>query len=254
MQKAIELVVNGLTLRGMEHVPDSAAEQPVPAAVIFHGFTGTHIEPHRMFVKLSRALEKAGIAAFRFDFSGSGNSDGDFEDMTASGEITEAKAILQHVRQDPRILSDQVSLIGLSMGGYVAGITAGDQPQDVHRLVLWAPAGNFGQLLEYGRQQLQIPDDVRVVDNEGNLVGLALYEDTQQIDGFERAKPYQGPVLIVHGTNDQAVPFWVAEHYQANVYGERATIHPIEGGDHTFNNTTWESDVIQTTVDFLSTR
>ncbi|MCL6627130.1 MAG: hypothetical protein K6T68_11175, partial [Alicyclobacillus shizuokensis] len=56
MQRAVELVSHGATLRGMEHIPDQAAET-YPAVLLFHGFTGNRLEPHRMFLKISRMLE-----------------------------------------------------------------------------------------------------------------------------------------------------------------------------------------------------
>jgi len=96
MQKAVEIIdQRGLTLRGMLHVPDGAVGK-VPVVAIYHGFTGNKMEPHFIFVKLSRALEKKGIASVRFDFAGSGESDGDFIDMTISGEISDAKCILDY--------------------------------------------------------------------------------------------------------------------------------------------------------------
>ncbi|ACV59586.1 alpha/beta hydrolase family protein [Alicyclobacillus acidocaldarius] len=252
MQRAVELEVDGLVLRGMEHVPDEAANRPVPAAILFHGFTGTHIEPHQLFVKLSRALEAEGVAAFRFDFAGSGDSDGEFQDMTASSEIRDAKAILDWVRRDPRIDPDRVSLIGLSMGGYVASIVAGDEPDKVDRLVLLAPAGNMADIAEKQAEALGAAADADVVDLGGNLVGRGLYEDLKQIDAFERAKPFRGKVLIIHGMEDQAVPYEVSLKYQNEVYGERARLHLIEEADHTFNNRHWESEVIRETVRFLT--
>lgn len=253
MQKAIELRVNGLTLRGMEHMPDTAnADNAVPAAILFHGYTGTHIEPHRLFVKISRALEAVGIAAFRFDFTGSGDSDGDFEEMTASGEIRDAKAILAMVKADPRIRSEAVNLIGLSMGGFIAGVTAGDMPGDVDKLVLLAAAGNFRDLVGYARQHLGVDANASVYDDNGNLVGRCLYDDVIHIDGFERAKPFQGPVLLVHGTNDASVPYEVSLQYQREVYGDRAELHLMEGADHTFNNHVWECEVISHIVSFLA--
>src|ERR1700737_4360766 len=79
MQRAIELVYNGMTLRGMEHIPHASSNEKLPAVILFHGFTGNKLEPHRLFLKISRALEQLGFACFRFDFLGSGESDGNFE-------------------------------------------------------------------------------------------------------------------------------------------------------------------------------
>ena len=49
MQKPIELVVKGKTLRGMYHYPDG--EGIYPTVILFHGFTGDKLEPHRSLLK-----------------------------------------------------------------------------------------------------------------------------------------------------------------------------------------------------------
>lgn len=60
----------------MLHVPGDANGK-LPIVCIYHGFTGNKMEPHFIFIKLSRLLEKKGIASVRFDFGGSGEGDGD---------------------------------------------------------------------------------------------------------------------------------------------------------------------------------
>ena len=47
-----------------------------------------------MFVKCSRALAQVGVASLRFDFYGSGESDGEFRQMTLRGEIADGRALL----------------------------------------------------------------------------------------------------------------------------------------------------------------
>ncbi|WP_436664149.1 alpha/beta hydrolase family protein [Alicyclobacillus acidoterrestris] len=254
MQRAITLEVEGMTLRGMEHVPEGAEQNPVPAVILFHGFTGTKLEPHRLFLKISRALEAQGIASFRFDFMGSGESDGDFEDMTASTEIRDAKEILAMVRRDKRILQDKVSLLGLSMGGYVAGIVAGDLPDAVHKLMLLAPAGNLRDIMQAVAAESGVQDDMREFDHGGDVVGRGLYEDVMRIDGFARAKPFRGPVLLVHGTGDSVVPYQVSVKYRDDVYGDAAELQLIEGADHTFNSRPWEQEVIRRVVSFATAK
>jgi pimeloyl-ACP methyl ester carboxylesterase len=254
VQKAIELNYNGLTLRGMEHVPVGATDG-IPAVVFYHGFTGTSIEPHRMFVKICRALERVGIASFRFDFSGSGESDGDFEDMTLSGEVAEAHAIFDLVKADPRIDATRISVAGLSMGGLVASLVAGDRPDDVYRLALLAPAG--GQIQDLVLNLLKDSGvDFHVysefIDYLGNLVSRRFVEELSNFNVYQRASYYNGPVLIIHGTEDSIVPASVVTEYRDQAYGGRAKVHFIEGGDHTFDKHVSEAELIETLVAYLS--
>ncbi|QSO48124.1 alpha/beta hydrolase [Alicyclobacillus mengziensis] len=260
MQKAIVLEHRGMTMRGMLHFPDGQSDQPVPAVILFHGFTGNKLEPHRLFLKISRALAAAGLACFRFDFLGSGESDGDFEDMTLSGEVSDANAILDMVKSYPGIDTDRVNLLGLSMGGLVASLVAGTRPSDVHRLVLMAPAATMYRIAaELDRKraagEIDAPEiegkDV-AYDNAGNLVGLSFVNELRHLDAYSVAKGYDGPVLLVHGTRDEAVPYQVSHEYKEKCYGDKATLHIIEGADHTFNSYAWETDVIYSVLEFLA--
>jgi uncharacterized protein len=252
VQRAITLTHRGMTLRGMEHIPEKALDEKIPAVILFHGFTGTKLEPHRLFLKISRALEKKGIASFRFDFLGSGESDGDFEEMTVSKEIEEAHAIVDFVKRDARINPSRICLLGLSMGGFVASVVAGERPNDVAKLILMAPAGNMYELIVETIRQGNIDATAPYFDHGGNLVGRAFLEDLQTINVFERAKPYDGPVLLIHGTKDDVVPYRVSHLYKQLCYGSRATIHLIEGANHTFDGHRWETEVIETILEFVS--
>lgn len=253
MQRAITFDHNGLTLHGMEHIPASAsASNPVAAAILYHSFTASKVEAHRMYVKLSRALEALQIATFRYDFSGSGESDGNFEDMTLSGELAEADAMLTQVRQDDRIDPHRISLVGLSMGGLVASLLAGDRPSDVEKLALLAPAGNLGQIVQAVAAQVGVDEQMRVFDHAGNLIGRPFADELIDLDAFERAKPFTGPVLLIHGSDDQTVPYVVSERYRDVSYTGNATLHRMEGAGHTFDKHVWEQEVIDTVSAFLS--
>ncbi|MDQ0189862.1 alpha/beta hydrolase family protein [Alicyclobacillus cycloheptanicus] len=251
-QKAIERIHQGRILRGTEHVP--AGPGPFPAVVLYHGFTATRIEPHRLFVKICRRLEQLGIASFRFDFSGSGESDGDFEEVTISGEIAEAHAILDGVLADARVDRSRVALAGLSMGGLIASQVAGDRPSDVHKLVLMAAAGGNVQEIVSGllrESGADVHAPAAAYDYQGNWVSRALLEDLCTFDVYPRAQAYKGPVLIVHGRADEVVPSETAEAYQTQAYFGRAQVRCIEGANHTFDRAEWESALIDELVGFL---
>ena len=167
--KAVEIESRNLTLRGC---CTSIILGKVPVVCIFHGFTGTKVEPHFIFVKLSRRLEKAGIASLRFDFGGSGESDGDFEDMTILTELEDAKAILDYAKSLPFADAERIGVVGLSMGGTVASLLAGERKEDVAALCLWAPAGDMGERLTQDRR----PEEIQAFRSKGwwDVGGLTL--------------------------------------------------------------------------------
>lgn len=251
MQKAIELASRGLTLRGMLHMPDGASGK-VPAVLIFHSFTGNKTEAHFIFIKLSRMLEKMGIASIRFDFGCSGESDGDFIDMTLSGEIEDACNILDYARKIENIDTTRIGAIGLSMGGAVASALAGKRSDHIKTLCLWAPAGNIGELMMAGDSGKNM-DFIRktgYTDMNGFRVGIGFLDDVVKLNIFEIAGHFGRKVLLLHGDKDPAVPFTTSERY-LEYYGGRAELKVIKDADHTFNNVMWEKEVLETTAKYF---
>lgn len=250
LQEAVEFPVGGLVLRGMVHRPTAAGRYP--AVVLYHGFTGQKTEKNFLFVRLSRALSPLGFVCVRFDFSGSGESDGDFAEMTFSGEVAEAKQILAYTLGLPFVDHTRVSLVGLSMGGAIASIVAGDEPEKVKALVLWAPAGNMPELMKAMETPERLADLEKYgrIDIGGLWLGRSFLADLAGWDIYDRAAGFRGPVLIIHGDADAVVPITASYRYK-EIYGPRATLHVIRGGDHTFNRADWAVEVIERTVKFF---
>lgn len=252
MQKAVELVMNGKTLRGMYHSLESSAKSPL--VILFHGFTGFKSETHRIFLKLSRLLEKKGMAVLRFDFSGSGESDGDFEEMTFSSEFIEAEAILDYARALPNVDQSRIGLLGFSMGGAIAGTLAGKRSGDIKILVLWAPATM--KILKRNltsRLASAWRDERGCYDLDGLWLNAGFLEDLAGWDSLSSISNFNKEVLIINGSEDSTVPVEVARQYQ-EVLLKKAGLEIIEGADHTFTRHDWETEVLKKTVAFLTAR
>lgn len=248
MQNSVELLSNGLILRGMLHTPTHMYKS-VPIVCLFHGFTGNKMEPHFMFVKLSRMLEEYGIASVRFDFGNSGESDGDFSDMTLSGELYDADNILDYAKGLSFVDPDRVGVIGLSMGGLVSTLLAKQRPNDIKAMCLWAPAGNmreFANTLDTGLLKKK-----GFLDMDGLKLGNGFFIDIDKMDLMQGVDEYNNDVLIIHGNKDEAVPLEVGMQYH-KLYGNNSTIKVIECGDHTFNSLVLEEEVLEATASFFT--
>ena len=108
-QKKISMIV---------HTPEETTDQNA-VLTYFHGFTGNKIGDNRMGIKLARALCKQGYTVVRFDYIGSGESEGEFEkDTYFSGWVEDAKVVLNWVRE--HFANFQLGIIGHSLGGSLA--------------------------------------------------------------------------------------------------------------------------------------
>src|SRR5262245_58462149 len=135
-QHAIEVDHRGETLRGTIYQPDT--QKRVPAVLLLHGFTGQRIETSFAFVQLGRALAARGVAAVTFDFLNSGESDGSFDRMLATGELADAMRMTEWLQGQPFADRSRLGLLGFSLGGLIAACVCGKS--SVYRsLALLAP-------------------------------------------------------------------------------------------------------------------
>jgi hypothetical protein len=252
MEKQISLTVAGLRLYGMLHLPEG--KPPFPALALFHGFGGTRIEPHRLFVKASRWLAREGVASLRLDFRGSGESEGEFQSMTLSGEIQDAQAALAYLRSQPEVNPDRLGVLGLSMGGYVAASVAAQDPA-LRALVLWAAsargAGYFPHYVHLNGKGRKEWEATGLMDFGGNVLSSAFLQDGLALpDPLPALRSFPGKALVIHGEADASVPAEEAQFFKKSL-GDKAAVYVLKGADHTFNKASWEKEVLETTINWV---
>jgi uncharacterized protein len=251
---------------GMLHLPLKPHDKPVPCVLMLHGFTGQALEPHRFFAHIARAFAKNGIAAFRFDYRGSGNSEGDFSEMTAGREVQDAQAALRLLESRADLDRARFGLLGLSMGGMVAALTAGleqfkalsllapTKPQHMLGIVRLAKTeAVIDDLFDSDFAGSQFPPTIRfnsrrkVLDFGGNPVSSGFFKGLLELDSVVSVTKHQGASLVIHGSDDQTVPIAIGKEY-ANALNTR--LLEIVGGNHTFDDLEHQDQVIQHLLEF----
>ncbi len=233
-KKYVEVQSRGLTLRGFLELPDGPG--PHPLLVMFHGFTGNMGEKHFVLARLSRAVVAAGVATLRFDFGGSGESDGDFGEMTPKTEMADGLEILRFAETLPEVDPGRVMLFGFSLGGFVATNVAAAVPEKVERLVLMSPGGE-----PHKRQERMLKAEGWC--GRGSLVLSPQYiYDGYEMDPFAAAELYPGHVTIVQGTDDAAVPASTAAEYA--LHFPDAEVRYVEGADHSYDSADWFAELV----------
>ena len=176
------------------------------------------------------AAEK-GLACIRFDYSGTGLSDGAFADGTLGTWLEEALAIIDARAQGPIIP------IGSSMGGWLALLIALRRPERVAGLMGIAAAPDF---TDWGFTDAQ-KDTIRAEGKleEPNPYGPEPYvthkgfwESGEQLKLLDEAIAFAGPARFVHGDKDEDVPVSVALKAMRQLASEDVQLKLIKHGGH----------------------
>ena len=181
------------TIRGMIHLPEA---DRFPLCCLFHGFQGNRIGSYAHLVDLSRALCGAGIGVARFDFIGSGESDGLFEEMTVSGELQDLLEIVSYAGIVCGGRETGLFLAGHSMGASVAGMAAGGQLPGAAGLILLAPAGEVSERITDSMAEFFDGPEGKAVyplELNGQLIGEEFRRNAESLEMLESARRYPGP-------------------------------------------------------------
>lgn len=239
----------GKLLRGMIHRP-AGTRGGTPGVIFFHGFTGDRMESHWIFIKCARALASKGIASLRFDFYGSGESEGSFREATLQSEIADAKAAIRFMQRQKGIDPVRLGLCGLSLGGCVAACVA--PAAKAQALVLWSAVARPAILQQLSRKLGKpSPNDANNFEYDAREISARFLKDAAKVDPLSAIRRFRRPTRIIHPGKDETVPRSHAEDFlQAS--GARVKEKVIvPGADHTFSSIAWETAVIGLTVEWL---
>jgi pimeloyl-ACP methyl ester carboxylesterase len=171
-----------------------------------------------------------GLPMLRFDYSGTGSSEGAFEDGTLALWTDEALLILDQFTEG------SVVLIGSSMGGWVALHLALRRPERVAALVGIAAAPDF---TEWG-----FPDHLKVrlaagetlrrefPDGGAQVTTSGFWTSGQAMRLLESDIPIDCPVRLIHGDSDEDVPLDIAFRLKDRLHSGDVQVTVIKGGGH----------------------
>jgi dipeptidyl aminopeptidase/acylaminoacyl peptidase len=181
-------------------------------------------------------LIERGIATFRFDFFGQGESQGPFEEITNTLAVGQALAALDLVSKKG---FRRIGLMGSSFGGLVSILTAA-QRTDLACLALKCPVVDFAEelRLEFGDQELarwKSTDTIPNIMGGSDRIALryAFYEDCLRRIAYGPARSITAPTVIVQGDKDEHVPL----HQSRQLYEAlrvKKHLELLPGADHQF--------------------
>lgn len=206
------------------------ADAPVRGTVVLaHCFTCT--KDIAMLTRLSRALTRAGFAALRFDFSGLGESAGDFATTTVSSDIADLVTVCRWLAERQRPVD---ALVGHSLGGTVALLAAAQVPTVRAVAVVNAPAepSHLGRLFSDAADVIRAQGHAEVeLAGRPFPISRAFLDDLGVHDTAAAVAGLDVDLLVVHAVDDEEVPLSEAEAVVA-ASGGRARLVRLPEGDH----------------------
>lgn len=221
-----------------------ADTKPYAYAIFAHVFTGNKSLTATRHI--ARGLTRNGIAVLRFDFTGLGESEGDFADTNFSSNVKDILAAADYLEDNyeaPKIL------IGHSLGGAavifassqldsikaVATVGAPSDPEHVTHLL----RDKVDDIISLGKAKVNI-------GGREFMIKKQFLDDLQNKDMFEILKELKKPIMVLHSPQDTVVEIDNA----AQIY--HAAFHPksfvsLDGADHMLTNkgdATYAGDII----------
>ncbi|MEW5909290.1 MAG: alpha/beta fold hydrolase [Thermodesulfobacteriota bacterium] len=219
---------DGFSLHGILHLP----KDPHPPFVVgSHGLMSSSESSKQ--IRLGEELSTAGIAFFRFDHRGCGKSDGLLKDVTSLG--SRINDLLSAVRTlcSRKGIGKFLGVFGSSMGGAVC-LAAASMIHIPSMAILAAPVKSRG--ISRSGEQSHNPNAAPDWFDASHLQ----FDLTSQLFRVKN-------VLILHGDDDEVVPFSNARLIYKNT-GKPKRLVRFTGGDHVISNPLHQNELIQETT------
>jgi pimeloyl-ACP methyl ester carboxylesterase len=185
---------------------------------------------------LEEWCKERGIQFTRFDYSGHGESEGEFETLSIDDWMKDTLAILDNVTSGKQII------IGSSMGGWLMLLAAMRRPEKVAGLVGIAAAPDFTEDLmwnAFSPEQKQVMLATKRVlipncydDQEPYPISYHLIKNSKKHRLLVKPLPIYCPVRLIHGTTDKDVPYRYSIKLARQLMSDDVDVNLVEEGDH----------------------
>jgi len=207
-------------------------KEKIPAVIAVHGFCGS--KSKRKMVKIGRRFAKSGIAVLRFDFSGCGDSEGDFEKMSINQEGKDLKSAYNFLIKNPRINREKIGFLGHSLGALIVCLLQKEK-LIAKTLVLVSQALDQRDLMKIWNN----PQQIKKWRKQGYLdmpkcrIGVQYLNEAR--DYTPIVSGIKTPVLIIQGNKDKDVPVRFSKNLLKAFGGEKNMII-VREADHDFES------------------
>ena len=241
--------------------------QKLPLVIFAHGYKG--YKDWGAWDLMAKKFADAGFFFVKFNFSHNGttlNQPTDFADLEAFGynnfskEMSDYDEVLNHFYNDSKIDQDKVAIIGHSRGGGIT-VIKGFEDDRVKAIVALAGVSNFkyrfpsqDRFEEWKTEGVMYSENKRTHQQMPHY--FQFYEDFEKnerrFDIQYAAQHLEKPLLIIQGTNDEAVKDKEAQ--LLNEWCKRSDLVMLENANHTFGaKEPWTEDQLPADLEIATT-
>ena len=149
---------------------------PSGSILLCYPIGSEYMRAHRAFRQLNTLLNRAGMNVIRFEYSGTGDSSGDGEDVTVEQWLEDIESAVEELKDNA--MDETVSVVGLRWGATLAAMACGERT-DVDHVLLWDPIVSGKDYLD---EHLGLPRPTEVVGLEGFPFPPALVDGLERLD------------------------------------------------------------------------
>ena len=235
LEKVIIENIKGLKLATIIERPEGG--RIFPFVILLHGFKGYKEEP--TYAELSKELLKIGCGSIRFDASGFGESEGDFQkEYRLTNYISDAEKVYEWLLRQDFVDKGRIGVMGQSMGGAQALILAANHPE-IKAVVSVSPPDLFATRDDFGRKldEWKRKGYIEIESSRAGKIKVPLdYAlDASKYDIRKYAERIKFPKLFILGLDDvTVVPEQTRDVFRAAP--EPKELLEIKGMDHFYKN------------------
>jgi hypothetical protein len=210
-------------------------ENPKNAIIILlHGLTNSHTNCP-LISETTCFLQKKGYPTFRFDYFGSGRSDGEFKDKTWGTLVQNTKDVFRYVKSEFKY--PNIGIWGRSVGA-ILGTTICDDPSIFASVFLsMTTHTHISFSASFPKDQMfSLPIKGTAIVKGEPILSKRFYMETIWIDQLQKRHLLKAKnMLIIQGTEDKTVYnlSWAKE--VLNLVNKPKDLIYINGADHAYH-------------------
>ncbi|MBE2192060.1 MAG: alpha/beta hydrolase [Alphaproteobacteria bacterium] len=222
-----------------------------PTLVFLPGYRSDMMGSKALF--LEEWAKTNNVSYLRLDYSGHGESGGVFEDGTIGQWTQDALTIIDQVT------TGHLIVVGSSMGGWIGLLVATKRSDRVKAFMGISAAPDFTKWVwdhhMTENQRIICQKEGKIAEespysDEPDVMTYALFEDGKKHLLLEKPIPFDNPVILIQGKQDQEVPWALTQKIANLLKPDQTRIIYIEDGEHRLSRPS-DLNIIQQEIEKL---